>query len=78
MKGLDKMTNDFQEPVRKNVRMPKELTDWLEKESKRTAIPASSLITIAVERYREQKEGLVKAGETAALLQQLIDSTDAK
>lgn len=72
------MEQNFDEPVRKNVRVPKELSDWLEMESKRTAIPVSSLFTIAVERYREQKEGLVKAGETAALLQQLIDSTDTK
>lgn len=70
------MTKDFEEPVRKNIRMPKELTDWLEKESKRTAIPASSLITIAVERYIEQKEGLANAGRTAELLQQLIDQAE--
>jgi len=70
------MTKDFEEPVRKNIRMPKELTDWLEKESKRTAIPASSLITIAVERYIEQKEGLANAGQVAELLQQVLDQAE--
>ena len=64
------------EPVRKNIRIPKDLSDWLDKESKRTAIPASSLITIAVERYIEQKEGLANAGQIAELLQQVLDQAE--
>ena len=64
------------EPVRKNMRLPKDLSEWLEKESKRTAIPASSLITIAVERYIEQKEGLANAGQIAELLQQVLDQAE--
>lgn len=64
------MGKEFDEPVRKNVRMPRELAEWLERESKRTAIPASSLITIAVERYREQKEGPSNAQN---LLQQIAE-----
>jgi len=64
------------EPVRKNIRIPKDLSDWLDKESKRTAIPVSSLITLSVERYIEQKEGLANAGRTAELLQQLIDQAE--
>ena len=64
------------EPVRKNIRIPKDLSDWLDKESKRTAIPVSSLITLSVERYIEQKEGLANATHTAELLQQIIDQAE--
>lgn len=60
---------EFKEPVRKSIRIPADVADWLEKESKRTAIPASSLITIAVERYIEQKEGVEKAGDLVKQLQ---------
>lgn len=70
----EKITVD--EPVRKNIRIPKDLSDWLDKESKRTAIPVSSLITLSVERYIEQKEGLANATHTAELLQRIIDQAE--
>lgn len=63
--------SEIQEPVRKNIRIPKELSDWLDKESRRTAIPVSSLITIGVEQYRQTKEGLGNMGEWVSVLNEL-------
>lgn len=62
---------DLREPVRRNIRIPADLDDWLRVESKRTAIPVSSLISIAVSRYHEQAIGISNASELVQALEEL-------
>lgn len=43
------------EPVRINVRIPADVNEWLDKESKRTAVPKSSLVYMMIDKYIAEK-----------------------
>lgn len=49
------MSEPVREPVRINIRIPAEINDWLDKESKRTAVPKSSLVYMMIDSYISQK-----------------------
>ncbi|WOA61100.1 hypothetical protein [Bacillus mycoides] len=44
------------EHVRVNTKLSKRANEWLDKRSKKTAIPKSTLIVLAIEQYMQQLE----------------------
>lgn len=46
---------DDREPMRLSVRVSAELNDWLDAESKATAMPKSAIVAFATEMYRQQR-----------------------
>lgn len=61
----------MEESVRINVRVPVEINEWLDAESKRTGVPKSSLVYFAVEKYIEQKQGLKSMSDFPELIKKL-------
>lgn len=58
--------------VRVNTRISKTLNDWLDEQSKKTGIPKSTLIHLALEQYVQQKETV----DTMALMMNKLDSLE--
>lgn len=58
--------------VRVNTRISKTLNDWLDEQSKKTGIPKSTLIHLALEQYVQQKETV----DTMALMMSKLDSLE--
>lgn len=44
--------------VRINTRISKTLNDWLDKRSKETGVPKSTLVFLAIEQYMQQQKAL--------------------
>ena len=61
----------MEESVRINVRVPVEINEWLDAESKRTGVPKSSLVYFTVEKYIEQKQGLKSMSDFPELVKKL-------
>lgn len=57
------MNEPVREPVRINIRIPAEINDWLDKESKRTAVPKSSLVYLMIDKYISDKEAVTTMQE---------------
>lgn len=65
--------------VRINTRISKTLNDWLDKRSKATGVPKSTLVFLAIEQYMQQQkaldmvEGLSSVVEAVKGLESKID-----
>lgn len=56
--------------VRINTRISKTLNDWLDKRSKETGVPKSTLVFFAIEQYMQQQKTLdIVGGLTSSLKQ---------
>ena len=70
--------------VRINTRISKTLNDWLNKRSKETGIPKSTLVFLAIEQYMQQQmamdmaEGLTSIVESLKGLESKIDAQPLK
>ncbi|KIQ93068.1 hypothetical protein LH47_02889 [Anoxybacillus thermarum] len=66
--------------VRINTRISKTLNDWLDKRSKETGVPKSTLVFLAIEHYMQQQkamdmaEGLTSVVEAVKGLESKIDA----
>lgn len=60
--------------VRFSVRISEELNDWLDEESDKTGIPKSTLIYLAIDQYREKKEGLKHMPQMTELMKMLQET----
>lgn len=65
------MSEPVREPVRINIRIPAEVNDWLDKESKRTAVPKSSLVYLMIDKYITEKETVSTMQEMPAFIKHL-------
>lgn len=65
------------EPQRVNARISGDLNKWLDETSKEMAIPKSTIIAIAVEQYRQQKEAIKVMPEMQKLLEKLDEKVEA-
>lgn len=59
------------EMVRVNTRISSKLNDWLDQQSKETGLPKSTMVMLALEEYRNQREAMSKMGEVAVLMEKL-------
>lgn len=59
------------EMVRINTRISKQLNEWLDKRSRETGVPKSTLVFLALEQYMQQIEVMSKTHEWKAMLDQL-------
>ena len=62
------------ELIRVNTRIPSDLNDWLDIQSKRTGVSKSSIMMMATENYRREKEAfgmMADIGELVAKIEQL-------
>lgn len=66
--------------VRINTRISKTLNDWLDKRSKETGVPKSTLVFLAIEHYMQQQkaldmvDGLTSVVEAVKGLESKIDA----
>lgn len=63
----------LEEPVRINVRVPADINEWLDQESKRTAVPKSSLVYMMIDKYITDKKAVDSMHGMPALFNQLND-----
>jgi len=59
------------EMVRVNARISKTLNDWLDKRSKETGVPKSTLIFLGLEQYMVQNETMAKMNDMGAIFKQM-------
>lgn len=60
--------------VRVNTRIPLDLNEWLDAQSKRTGVSKSSIMMMATENYRREKEAMgmmADIGQLVAKIEQL-------
>lgn len=55
--------------VRINTRISKTLNEWLDKRSKETGVPKSTLVFLAVDQYMQQQKTLDIAGGLASVVE---------
>lgn len=46
------------EPVRINIRIPADINDYLDNESKRTGVPKSSLVYMMIDKYISDRKAM--------------------
>ena len=69
------------EMVRVNTRLSADLNDWLDKESEKSGLSKSSIIMMAAENYRKEKEvmkGMADMGELVAKIERLEKAVQRK
>lgn len=59
--------------VRVNTRISVDLNDWLDKHSAETALSKSTIIMLATENYRQQKEVVKGMSDMSAIMEKLDD-----
>lgn len=64
------------EAVRVNSRISAEINDWLDKRSKETGVPKSSLIHIALEQYMMQVRSMNALELNQGTLKQLFEKVE--
>lgn len=57
--------------VRVNTRISKTLNEWLDEESRKTGVPKSTLVMLALENYYTQKEVMKNMSDMGAILNKL-------
>lgn len=57
--------------VRINTRISKQLNEWLDNRSKKTGIPKSTIVFLALEQYMQQIDAMGKVAEFNAMLERL-------
>lgn len=69
------------EMVRVNTRLSADLNDWLDKESENSGLSKSSIIMMAAENYRKEKEvmkGMADMGQLVAKIEELEKAVQRK
>lgn len=69
------------EMVRVNTRLAVDLNDWFDAESKKTGLSKSSMIMMAAENYRREREalkGMADMGDLVAKIEKLEDVIQRK
>lgn len=69
------------EMVRVNTRLSVNLNDWLDEESKGSGLSKSSIIMMATENYRREKEvfqGMADMGQLVAKIEELERAIERK
>ena len=67
--------------VRVNTRVSKTMNDWLEKETRETGVPKSTIMFLALEQYKQQKqvmEDFSNIGLVIKKLEELEEKIDKK
>lgn len=59
------------ELVRVNARISSVLNDWLDEQSAKTGISKSTLIMMAVDKYKEQSEAMRAMADMGAVMEKL-------
>lgn len=59
------------EMVRVNTRISSTLNNWLDKLSEETGMPKSTIVMLALEEYRHQREALSSMGHMSELMMKL-------
>lgn len=59
--------------VRVNTRISADLNDWLDRESSRTGLSKSSIMMIATENYRREKDAFLMMADIGQLVDKLDD-----
>jgi hypothetical protein len=59
------------EMVRVNTRVSKPMNEWLDKESAETGIPKSTIIFLALENYKREKDVMGAMGDMGSIMQKL-------
>lgn len=57
--------------VRVGARISVDLNDWLDKESKKTGLSKSSIVMIATENYRREKEAMGMMADMGQLVEKI-------
>lgn len=57
--------------VRVNTRISKTLNEWLDEESRKTGVPKSTLVMLALENYYTQREVMRNMSDMSAILSKL-------
>ena len=66
------------EMVRVNTRISSELNEWLDEESKRTGVPKSTLIHLALTMYMQQKRAVGSLEEVIKRLDRIEEGMKAE
>lgn len=59
------------EMVRVNTRISHDLNSWLDEYSKNAGVPKSTLIHLALENYRREKEAFVMMGDMSNIMNKI-------
>ena len=59
--------------VRVNTRISSDLNDWLDRESAKTGLSKSSIMMIATENYRREKDAFLMMADIGQLVDKLDD-----
>lgn len=59
------------EMVRVNTRISSTLNEWLDKQTEETGIPKSTLVMLALEQYKQQREAMDSVGIMSKLVEKL-------
>lgn len=59
------------EMVRVNTRISAVLNNWLDEHSNATGIPKSTIVMLAIEQYKQQKEAMDKVDVMSKMLEKL-------
>lgn len=59
------------EMVRINTRISAVLNNWLDKRSKETGVPKSTLVFLALEQYMTQTESIARVSEISEMIEML-------
>ncbi|MFD1852265.1 hypothetical protein ACFSC5_20015, partial [Oceanobacillus bengalensis] len=57
--------------VRVNTRISSTVNDWLDKQSKETGTPKSTIVMLAIENYYQQKEAMKSMSNMGAIMEKL-------
>jgi predicted DNA-binding protein len=55
--------------VRINTRISKTLNDWLDKRSRETGVPKSTLVFLAIEQYMQQQKAMDMVGDLSSVVE---------
>lgn len=64
----------MKEMIRVNTRLPVDLNEWIDDESRKTGLSKSSIVMMAAENYRKERlalRGMADMGELVAKIEQL-------
>jgi predicted DNA-binding protein len=67
---------EIREAVRVNSRISAEVNDWLDRRSKETGIPKSSIIHLALEQYMIQMRSITALETSQGTLRELADKVN--
>lgn len=65
------MVTEKNDMVRINTRVSKVLNDWLDEQSRMTGVPKSTLVFLALEQYKQQKEVMGQMAGMGEILRKL-------